>query len=309
MEILDLRHMRSRDIEPLLEEEKSLWQRDLHWDYSSSAALIKRYIDACALPGYVAVEGGRTVGYCFYVYENFKGLIGDLFVSDSNGASAAEEHLLKHVIETLQATPGIRRIEAQLMNLRHQSPPDFRNGQNLQSFRRRFMVLSLADFSPVPAADIKLARWEERWVAEAAELITDAYRGHVDSAISDQYRSRAGALRFLDNIIHYPGCGEFDPECSFLAFHKNTSQPCGIVLSSVVGDRVSHITQVCVGPKSQGSGIGRALICHIIRKLRDRNFSAITLTVTNSNDAVRLYEKLGFTTIKEFHAFAWDAPG
>ena len=154
----------------------------------------------------------------------------------------------------------------------------------------------------------RLARWEERWVAEAADLITDAYRGHVDSAISDQYRSRAGALRFLDNIIHYPGCGEFDPECSFLAFDKHASQPCGIVLSSVVGDRVSHITQVCVGPESQGAGIGRALICHIIRKLQDRNFAAVTLTVTNSNEAVRLYEKLGFTTIKEFHAFAWDAP-
>ena len=82
-----------------------------------------------------------------------------------------------------------------------------------------------------------------------------------------------------------------------------------MALSAVVGDRVSHITQVCVQPKWQGAGLGRALVCHVIEKLRERGFAAATLTVTDSNrDAVRLYEKLGFSTLKEFHAFAWDSP-
>jgi len=31
---------------------------------------------------------------------------------------------------------------------------------------------------------------------------------HVDGEINDQYRSRAGALRFLKNIILLPGCGQ-----------------------------------------------------------------------------------------------------
>src|SRR5258706_2955263 len=150
MEILDLRHLRSSDLEPLLEEEKSLWQRDLQWDYSSSAALIKRYVDASALPGYAAIEGGKTVGYSFYVYENYKGLIGDVFVSDSSCAGATEIQLLTHVFETLQATPGIRRIEAQLMNLRQTNSGDAFLGRKLQSFRRQFMVLPLEDAPAAP---------------------------------------------------------------------------------------------------------------------------------------------------------------
>ena len=174
------------------------------------------------------------------------------------------------------------------------------------------MVLPLEDtqsLGPLPSAGVQLAPWDERWVNDAAHLIARAYQGHVDSAISDQYRSHTGALRFLDNIVHYPGCGDFDPECSYLAFRKETSELCGMVLCSVVGRRVSHITQVCVEPELQGAGIGRVLIGRIIERLRERRFAAVTLTVTDHNSrAVRLYEQLRFSTIKEFDAFAWDVP-
>ena len=312
MEILDLRHLRSRDIEPLLEEEKSLWEKDLRWDYAPSAALIRHYIDASALPGYVAVEGGKAVGYSFYVYENSKGLIGDVFVSDTPCSEAAETQLLLHVIETLQAIPGILRIEAQLMNLRHQPPIVIRNGSNFQGFRRQFMVLPLETGPTLRSnsnTDFRLAGWDEQWVGQAAELITIAYQGHVDSQISDQYRSIPGAMRFLENIIHYPGCGNFDPDCSFVALGNGSPELCGMALSAKVGPGVSHITQVCVKPQMQGAGMGRALVCQIIQKLREHGFAAVTLTVTSSNTgAVRLYEKLGFSTLKEFHAFSWDAP-
>ncbi len=311
MEILDLRHLRSRDLEPLLQEEKNLWERDLQWDYSASAGLIKRYVDASALPGYAAIEGGRAVGYSFYVYENFKGVVGDAFVSDSPRAEATEAQLLTHVIETLQGMPGIRRIEAQLMTLRHQPSADFFSSRELESFRRQFMVLPLDGPEPPmppPAGGITIESWEPRWTVESAELIARAYQGHIDSRISDQYRSHAGALRFLDNIIHYPGCGDFDPNCSFQAFQKDSRRLGGMVLSSMVGHRVYHITQVCVDPELQGSGIGHMLIGCLIQKLRQRGARSVTLTVTNTNDsAIRLYRKLNFATLKEFYAFAWEA--
>ena len=82
-----------------------------------------------------------------------------------------------------------------------------------------------------------------------------------------------------------------------------------MALSSLVGDRVAHITQLCVEPGLQGAGVGRALIGQIIHKLRERGFAAVTLTVTSSNRrAIRLYEQLRFSTLKEFHALVWDAP-
>jgi len=313
MEILDLRQLRSRDLEPLLEEEKKLWQNHLQWDYTASAALIKRFVDARALPGYAAIESGRTVGYSFYVYENYKGLIGDVFVSDSFRDQATEARLLTHVIETMQETPGIRRIETQLMNFGNHPISQCFHSQNFQSFRRKFLFRPLED-CPLPSLhpnlDIELAPWDSRWISEAAHLITRAYRGHIDSAINDQYRSHAGAMRFLENILHYPGCGLFEAGCSFLAFRKDTSRLCGMLLASVARDRVGHITQVCVAPEVQDAGVGYHLICRSIQQWQQRRFRAVTLTVTASNSkAVHLYEKLRFSTLRDFHAFVWDAPG
>ncbi len=115
-EILDLRHFASADLRPLLEEEVAVWGEMLAWDYRSSSEMILRYVDAKILPGYAAVERGSLVGYAFFVYEGSKGVIGDLFVSQRRtDARAVEVRLLDHVVETLQQSPGVHRVEAQLL--------------------------------------------------------------------------------------------------------------------------------------------------------------------------------------------------
>src|SRR5262245_32640170 len=116
MEILDLRQLSSGDLEPLLEEERELWQCSLQWDLSSTVSLLRRFLDAQALSGYAAVESGKAVGYSFFVYETEKALIGDLFVSEPFRSGNTAVCLATNVIETLQGTPGVHRIEAQLMN-------------------------------------------------------------------------------------------------------------------------------------------------------------------------------------------------
>src|SRR5581483_6663964 len=91
VEILDLRHFSSADLRPLLEDEIKVWANSLCWDYTSSAEMILRYMDAKFLPGYAAVSRGKIFGYSFFVYENSKGVIGDLFVSrGENGAGRHE---------------------------------------------------------------------------------------------------------------------------------------------------------------------------------------------------------------------------
>ena len=118
MEILDLRHFSSVDLRPLLDDETQVWSRLLSWDYSSSSDMILRYVDAKILPGYAAIDRGRIFGYAFFVYEGSKGVIGDLFVADEGPAPdrrQIEARLLAHVIETLQQSPGIHRVEAQLL--------------------------------------------------------------------------------------------------------------------------------------------------------------------------------------------------
>ena len=313
MEILDLRHFSSADLRSLLEDEIDVWSKLLCWDYRGSSEMILRYVDAKILPGYAAVERGKIFGYAFFVYEGSKGVIGDLFVTDGtrgHDVNHVEGRLLTHVIETLQQSPGIHRIEAQL--LAHDAGAVARpfTDQGFQRHGRLFMALPLS--GEVPAAtmnssDVEIRQWSEPDYQSAAGLITNAYRGHVDSQINDQYRTLGGSLRFLNNIVRFPGCGTFDAESSFVAVHKRTRMLAGLILCSSVRQDVGHVTQVCVLPEFRSHGIGETLLERTAANLRKRHFQTLSLTVTEANArAVELYQRLGFSTQRVFDAFVWE---
>lgn len=312
MEILDLRHFSSLDLRPLLDDEINLWSRLLSWDYNGSAEMILRYVDAKILPGYAAIDRGRIFGYAFFVYEGNKGVIGDLFVADGSrlpNPHEVETRLLLHVIETLQQSPGIHRVEAQL--LVHEAGVVARPfiEQGFQRHPRLFMVQPMD--RPIESkrtnSEIEVRLWSEQDYQAAAAVISTAYRGHVDAEINDQYRTLSGSLRFLNNIVRFPGCGTFDPESSFVAIHARSRSLVGLILCSRVRHDVGHVTQVCVLPEYRSHGIGQLLLATTAQNLQNRNFSALSLTVTEANRrAVDLYLHLGFVTNRVFDAFVWE---
>lgn len=324
-EILDLRHLRARSLEALLEEEQRMWREEMHWDYRPSVELIRKHVEAQNLPGYVAMSHGQVVGYCFYVYEDCKGMVGDLYVLEAHrgerphgGGAGIASLLLEHVLETLEETPTVRRIEAQLIPARGTEPlaPLFA-ARGFQAFPRLFMYRPLApgvppgpDTASPPGAgeEVELRAWEDRYFEAMADLIAASYRGHVDGRINDQYSSRPGAMRFLKNIVIFPGCGAFQPDCSFVAVppgSKSGSVLVGAVLASQVGPRVGHITQICLRPEWQGHGLGRRLMEAAMARLARKGYTGLSLTVTAENQgAVELYRRLGLDVIREFNAFA-----
>jgi ribosomal protein S18 acetylase RimI-like enzyme len=313
MEILDLRHFSSADLRPLLEEEIALWASQLSWDYSGSAEMILRYMEAKILPGYAAIERGSIFGYSFFVYEQSKGVIGDLFVRDggrTQNRREIEERLLTHVIETLQQSPGIHRVEAQL--LAHPAAAVARPflAQGFSRHPRVFMHFDMAHHpqtAPALAKEFEIRLWAEEHYQAAAALITAAYRGHVDSIINDQYRTLSGSLRFLNNIVRFPGCGTFDPKASFVMVDRRTRTLAGLILCSQVRSDVGHITQVCVLPEYRSAGLGVVMLAATTKSLRERRFRAISLTVTEANDrAIALYERIGFESKRVFDAFVWE---
>jgi ribosomal protein S18 acetylase RimI-like enzyme len=313
VEILDLRHFSSSDLRALLDDEIRVWSQTLSWDYSGSAAMILRYVDAKILPGYAAVERGAIAGYAFFVYESSKGVIGDLFVGNggrSNDPQQVEERLLTHVIETLQQSPGIHRIEAQLLTQHTGAVSRPFVEQGFERHARLFMVLPLKGWqrkTTMLLPEIEIRHWSEQDYQPAAAIITTAYRGHVDAMINDQYRSLSGSLRFLNNIVRFPGCGTFDPDASFVAVHKPSRSVIGLILCSRVGNDVGHVTQVCVLPEYRLKGIGEALLAATSANLCKRNFVLLSLTVTEANKrAVELYHRLGFDTKRVFDAFVWE---
>ena len=308
MNIIDLRQTTVRQIEPLLQEEANHWREELHWDYRGALELIKRFLDAHALSGCVALEHGSAVGYSFYVLEDHKGLIGGMYVSPQQNQGPIGQRLLEEMLYSMRALPQMQRIEAQLMPFG--GPVD--EALLAQGFRlhtRQFMLLDLtkkADRGPTINSGLRLDRWNDRYFEPCAKLIYLAYANHIDGDINDQYRSRNGALKFLKNIILLPGCGQFQPGASFVLRHPGSDDLVGAVLTSEVAEGVGHTTQICVQPGFQGHGLGRALMETAANALRSMRFRELSLTVTAENrTAVHLYEQLGFTTIKSFTAGVW----
>jgi len=309
MNIIDLRQATVRQIEPLLLEEANHWREELHWDYRSALELIKRFLEAHALSGCVALEGGAAVGYSFYVLEDHKGLIGGMYVSPQEDQGPIGKRLLEEMLYSMRALPQMSRIEAQLMPFGGPVDEALRS-QGFRLYTRQFMLLDLdkqaVRSGPAVNSGMRLERWNDRYFEPCAKLIYLAYANHIDGDINDQYRSRNGALKFLKNIILLPGCGQFQPSASFVLRHPGSDELVGAVLTSEVAEGVGHTTQICVQPGFQGHGLGRMLMETAADALRSLRFRELSLTVTAENrTAVRLYEQLGFQTIKSFTAGVW----
>ena len=308
--LVDLRQLRSEDLEALLDEESDEWQRTLDWDFRGSAELVQRFVALHSLTGYALVNANRVVGYIYYVCEERKGLIGDLYVSQRFRTEEAEDQLLTPVLETLAGASWVKRIESQLMMLSNQFERVLPFADKAVAFPRTFMEARLDRVGALPpkARDIAVNyySWTDRCQEEAARVIAEAYRGHIDSNINDQYRTVSGARRFLSNIVQYPGCGTFFQPASLIALDAS-GRACGICLSSLVQHEVGHITQICVTPSVRGRGVGYELLRQSMTELRRHGCRKASLTVTSANDhAIELYESVGFKTKRTFAAYVWD---
>jgi ribosomal protein S18 acetylase RimI-like enzyme len=297
-------------MDPLLEEECLAWRNELEWDFEKSADLVRRFVDMNALSGSALLEDGQIAGYMYYVLEEDKGLIGDLYVRQEMRTVERENLLIASALQPVMDAPGVTRIESQLMMLRCQPSRPVPRADCLSVFERNFMRIDLKR-AVLGKGNVRrpmyVEKWSDHYHDATAQLIAAAYAGHIDGRINDQYRSIAGARRFLNNIVQYPGCGAFYRPASLAAFEAVSGRLCGISLASLVTPETGHLTQICVSPSVRGTGIGHELLRQSLIILREIGCTSVSLTVTAANaDAVALYERVGFETIRRFSAFVWE---
>lgn len=321
--IVDVRELRANQFQPLLQAESRAWLEDLHWDYSPSSELISAYLDEKRLSGFALVEDGYAKGYCLYFQEGSKGLIGSLYVDQADSTTDRAVALLRETIDTLVSLPDVRRIEAQLPHFSlDQIGPYFRS-RAFQTYLRQFMTFPLEirpGGSPASAhqsepvreremssSDFVFEPWVRKYDREAAQLIHHVYRGHIDSAINDQYCTISGAVRLVGSIVRHRGCGDYLQRASIAAIHRSTRKLAGILGLTAVRPGTAHIPQIAVGTSFQGLGLGSAMLRSSFEKMAKDGFAEVSLTVTTLNSgAVRLYKRLGFRTFREFGAFVWN---
>ena len=317
IEILDLRHFAAPMLRPVLEAEGELWKERLHWDYRASAKLLMQYLDGRMLPGYAALEAEQPIGYVFSVYEDTKAVIGEVFamagaaLDGAASAHAVEETLLKHLLELLLNSPQVERIEAQLLLHPSGSHSALFRESGFEIYRRLFMVQPLRGHWTPPAVNLsnglELRPWSEEYLAPAARLICEAYRGHPDSLINDQYRTVHGSTRFLNNIVRFSGCGTFAAPVSHVVVDRARREPVALVLGSRVSAQSGHITQVCVHPAYRRRGLARLLLSMASFCFMRQGATEISLTVTEANgQAIELYREEGYDCRHIFDASVWQ---
>lgn len=319
-EVVELRHLRGADLQTVLDDQVRLYRDQLQWDFRPSADLVYRFADMQSLCGCAIRVGRQVAGYSFYVLDEDRGLIGDLYVREDLQTPAFEFSLLQGTLDVIRLTPYLRRMESQIL-ITQSLPPVRWDGSRppaafpLSHVCRGYPRLLLG--KDIDSAS-KLARglhdsrfviekWSQRHVNEGGHLVELAYRNHVDAEINDQYGTAGGARRFLTNIVQFPGCGAFFGEGSFAAWDPDTGRMAGLCLTSLVSPRSGHITQLCTAPWAQRIGLGSELLRRSMLALALAGCHQVTLTVTASNrGAMRLYEHSGFTVTREFTAYSWE---
>jgi ribosomal protein S18 acetylase RimI-like enzyme len=327
LEILDLRHFAAPTLRPVLEAESAIWRERLNWDYLASAKLLLQYLDARSLPGYVALDAGRVTGYVFCVYEDSKAVIGDVFalpeglpqegsglgMAEHGAGREVEESLLQRLLELLLHSPGVDRIESQLLLHRDGEHAEIFLRSGFEVYRRLYLRRSLmgaldeARFDK--AAELELRPWHDQDLNMAGKLIADAYRDHPDSLINDQYRTVHGSQRFLQNIVRFPGCGVFSPQASHVIVDRKSRELVALLLGSRVSGQCGHITQVCVHPEYRRLGLARMLLRVAALQFQRLGMTELTLTVTETNArAVELYHSERYEIAHSFNAAVWVRP-
>ena len=320
--IVDIRQLNMQQFQPLLQAESRAWLEDLRWDYAPSAEMIAAYLDEKRLSGFALVEEDIARGYCLYFREAYKGMIGTLFTERSDSGTDKACELLGRTIDTLVGFGNIRRIEAQLPHYTvSQIGPYFRS-RAFQTYLRQFMAfrlgISSANRNPAasqakgasrPPGNFAFLPWDRRYDREAAQLLHHVYQNHIDAVVNSQYCTIAGTTRLVESIVRHRGCGDYLQQASIAAIHVSTGKLAGILGLTAVRPGTAHIPQIAVAASYQGIGLGSAMLRAAFEKLAREGFTEVSLTVTTLNSgAVRLYERMGFRTFREFGAFVWTRP-
>jgi len=310
LEVVDLLRLTGRELDPLLLEETVEWQNALDWDFGVAAEMVRRFVNGRSLAGAAILDRGEVAGYGYAVVEDSKALIGDLYIRPQWRETDAPARLFRMILSGLEGVGSVKRIESQIMLI----PPDSGAAMARQSgvglCERILMSAEVGEVAPSASgggnSDFRIVPWADQYEDPAAGLIAAAYVNHIDSTINDQYRNHAGARRFLYNIVRYPGCGDFNPHASFLAFDRSSGSICGLAAVTMVSRETGHVAQLCVQPGLQGRGLGRVLLAAAGAALQQAGAKRVTLTVTSSNRAVELYRKTGFREVRRFLAYVWD---
>ena len=169
-------------------------------------------------------------------------------------------------------------------------------------FKRYRMEIDLTgrDLSrPVPAG-YRLVAWDPSLLDAFAEAKYDSFRDEIDSNVFPCLGELAGCRRLMGEIARKPG---FLAEATWLAVwvgpEKGRRENCGTIQGIRDRSGLGSIQNLGITPPHRDSGLGTSLLFRALEGFRRSGLRRVFLEVTAQNEAaIRLYGRLGFTTVR-----------
>ena len=158
--------------------------------------------------------------------------------------------------------------------------------------------------------DYRLVAWHRKLLEEHAEVKYQSFRGELDSQVFPCLGELQGCTNLMREIQARDG---FLPEATWLAEYtgagKGRSEYCGTIQAVRIHKNRANIQNIGVSPFHRGRGVGTALILAALTGFQYSAVSRVGLEVTAENeDAVRLYRRLGFRTVRTLYKAVELAP-
>ena len=292
-------------LERLFDEECAEWIELLKWDYKGASMLVRDVARQRQLSGLVAVSGNTTVGFAYYLIEDRRCSIGDVYVSRPWRGMGIDRDMAEAVLDKIDQVGRVRRIESQCVGVGNHDADLLFQARGFERLERSYMLAEVASEDPslAPTTDVTIRHWKKTDFSQAVRVIHRSYHGTYDSRINSQYRTEQGCAELLTILTDHIWCGDFLPLVSRVAVRPSGSIV-GVLIASRVARGVAHIGQISVHPAHQGRGIGRRMIASAVAEFRNRGFKSASLAVTTANaGAFHLYQTCGFETIHTFPVF------
>jgi len=305
LQVVELCHVRPKELKSLWEREIRTWREALDWDVSGAMGALQRAVARGGINGRAVRYNGRIIAYGYYVVEGDRGVLSGLVVTPSPQSATVGRALVKSILLELERR-GVRRIESQFICFDAPWLAACFEEHGFKSFWREFLRVPV---SPRPVATattdgVVILPWTAWNMSEMASLMMQSHRGGIDAHMNELYRTSDGCRILLNNIIRQRGCGNSVAEASSIARTKDTDVAAGFAIVTEIAPRHGHLAQVAVAPVSQGRGVGRRLLAHSLTRLHALGLTRLSLMVSSGNEPARsLYRSVGFKPVYRFPVF------
>lgn len=284
-------------LEPLLDEEASMWAARLKWSFTPSRRRLETALDEGIVNGFVARDEQGACAYATYSIDEEHGVLGSFFASDRARGQGLETLLVRRALANLLAT-GPKVVDCQTLFSSDPGLLDPFADCGFESAARIFMTIDRATwlrgrrapFAP-PHRSRPIHRTDLRAVAR---LVYEAHRETRGLDASSSFDTPDSCTRILRQIMLDEVCGSFDSAGSRRVEVNGEVLAISLVTWPLSG--VAHVSEIATSPTWRRRGLARQCLAESLESAFERSGATMaTLSVTASNrSALALYESVGF---------------